>query len=122
ERGTEVDMATLGTIQREALPVDIDNTHDDPRHRAPLVTGDNDFASVTAKVAQLAQRPPALWWWVALAIASSLAGLLLALIGYLVATGVGVWGTNTPVGWAFPIINFVFWIGIGHAGTLISAI
>ena len=48
--------------------------------------------------------------------------MLFALIGYLVTTGVGVWGNNAPVFWAWEIVNFVFWVGIGHAGTLISAI
>ncbi len=48
--------------------------------------------------------------------------LLMVSVGYLFLTGVGVWGNNVPVGWAFDIINFVWWIGIGHAGTLISAI
>ena len=43
-------------------------------------------------------------------------------IAYLLLTGVGVWGNNQPVAWGFPIVNFVFWVGIGHAGTLISAI
>ena len=44
------------------------------------------------------------------------------LVGYLIITGVGVWGNNNPVMWGWPIVNFVFWVGIGHAGTLISAI
>ena len=48
--------------------------------------------------------------------------MLFGLIGYLITTGIGVWGNNSPVFWAFDITNFVFWIGIGHAGTLISAI
>ena len=52
----------------------------------------------------------------------SLAALLFSLIGYLIWDGVGVWGLNNPVGWGFAIVNFVFWVGIGHAGTLISAI
>ena len=47
---------------------------------------------------------------------------MFAMIGYLVTTGVGVWGNNQPVGWGWAIVNFVFWVGIGHAGTLISAI
>jgi molybdopterin-containing oxidoreductase family membrane subunit len=49
-------------------------------------------------------------------------GLLVAMIGYLIWTGLGVWGLNSPVGWGFAIVNFVWWVGIGHAGTLISAI
>jgi molybdopterin-containing oxidoreductase family membrane subunit len=55
-------------------------------------------------------------------ISACLASTLLVLVGYLVVTGVGVWGNNNPVMWGFPIVNFVFWVGIGHAGTLISAI
>ena len=49
-------------------------------------------------------------------------GCSLVSIGYLVWEGTGVWGLNNPVGWGWAIVNFVFWVGIGHAGTLISAI
>jgi len=66
-------------------------------------------------------RPPAAWF-AALAITSGAMVLGFALIGYTVYEGIGVWGNNIPVAWAFDIINFVFWVGIGHAGTLISAI
>jgi molybdopterin-containing oxidoreductase family membrane subunit len=59
---------------------------------------------------------------VAFGIAASLTGILGLLIAYLFAVGVGVWGLNRPVSWGFDITNFVFWVGIGHAGTLISAI
>ena len=48
--------------------------------------------------------------------------MMFGMIGYLVWEGVGVWGLNQPVGWGWAIVNFVFWVGIGHAGTLISAI
>jgi Ni/Fe-hydrogenase subunit HybB-like protein len=61
-------------------------------------------------------------WRLAFAIAGGLTFLLFALMAYTIGTGIGVWGTNIPAAWAFPIINFVFWIGIGHAGTFISAI
>ncbi len=61
-------------------------------------------------------------WYVAISITSSLAALMFVSIGYLVWEGVGIWGLNNPVGWGWAIINFVFWVGIGHAGTLISAI
>ena len=57
-----------------------------------------------------------------LLVSSTLLSVLLIMIGYLVWNGVGVWGNNNPVGWGWPIVNFVFWVGIGHAGTLISAI
>ncbi len=61
------------------------------------------------------------WWWFLLAVSGALALLLVVLVLYTVVTGIGVWGNNIPVAWAFAIINFVWWIGIGHAGTFISA-
>ena len=65
---------------------------------------------------------PSRGWLVAVAIAGALTVMLFVLIVYTIGAGIGVWGTNIPAAWAFPIINFVFWIGIGHAGTFISAI
>jgi molybdopterin-containing oxidoreductase family membrane subunit len=100
----------------------IDNTSDDPRVRQPLVLGGLDFAGITNEVAKVAERPTTLAWKIAFALALSFLGILGLCILYLVTTGVGVWGNNQPVGWGFPIVNFVFWVGIGHAGTLISAI
>ncbi len=61
-------------------------------------------------------------YWITLSITASITGLLGAMLTFLVWNGIGVWGNNRPVGWAWDITNFVFWIGIGHAGTLISAI
>ncbi|MEC7195972.1 MAG: NrfD/PsrC family molybdoenzyme membrane anchor subunit, partial [Planctomycetota bacterium] len=61
-------------------------------------------------------------WYAALGLSSLLASMFGLMIGYLFLTGVGVWGNQNPVMWGFPIVNFVFWVGIGHAGTLISAI
>ena len=61
-------------------------------------------------------------WWIVLSIAGTLSLLLFTLIGYTFVKGLGVLGINNPVGWGFYIINFVFWVGIGHAGTLISAV
>jgi len=101
----------------------LDNTSDDPTRRAPLVVGDNDFASVTeavCRVVEMPKTPPA--WWIGFFVSVSLAGVLFAMITYLITTGVGVWGLQTPVAWGWAIVNFVFWVGIGHAGTLISAI
>src|SRR5439155_516611 len=60
--------------------------------------------------------------WLGFSISFSLLMLLLYAVGYLLIRGVGIWGINIPVGWGFAIVNFVWWIGIGHAGTLISAI
>ena len=89
----------------------------------PVIGAGHDFETVTEAVAQipLASRTPIQWFGVFL-IALVLFGSLHLALGYLVMTGIGIFGTNQPVGWAFPIINFVWWIGIGHAGTLISAI
>ena len=107
-----------------ALPArELDNTLDDPRQRAPLVLGQNDFASVTQKVCEIVERPqPPRAWYLAFGISALLTGVLFAMLGHLFITGIGVWGNNQPVSWAFDITNFVFWVGIGHAGTLISAI
>ena len=101
----------------------IDNTFDDPTRRAPLVLNHDSFTSVTEDIARVseARRAPRAWY-IAFAISVGLAGMLGVMVLYLIGTGVGVWGNQNPVMWGFPIVNFVFWIGIGHAGTLISAI
>jgi Ni/Fe-hydrogenase subunit HybB-like protein len=62
-----------------------------------------------------------LWWWLGFSLSAALLGVYLVAVVHLVTTGIGIFGNNSPVMWAFPIINFVWWIGIGHAGTLISA-
>ncbi|MDA1259011.1 MAG: polysulfide reductase NrfD [Planctomycetota bacterium] len=89
----------------------------------PLVRGRDDFAYLTETVCGVAEakRPPKAWY-VIFGCGLLLLGTLLTMIVHLVVTGVGVWGNNQPVAWAWPIVNFVFWVGIGHAGTLISAI
>src|SRR5688572_32422078 len=92
----------------------------------PFVTppaGENAFAQITDNVSRiaLADRPPRAWY-IAFACALGLLTCFLGSVSWLVWTGIGVWGNQMPVAWAFDIVNFVFWIGIGHAGTLISAI
>jgi Ni/Fe-hydrogenase subunit HybB-like protein len=88
----------------------------------PVLKGHVSIGGLDDQVlAPVTIRPP-LAWFVAFAITSTAMLVGFSLIGYTVATGIGVWGNNIPVGWAFGIINFVFWVGIGHAGTLISAI
>jgi len=102
--------------------VDRDNTAETPGERASLVLGMHRFGEVTHQVCRVSENPPPMAWYVAFAVSIGLVGLLGIAVTYLVFTGVGVWGLNNPVMWAFDITNFVFWVGIGHAGTLISAI
>jgi Ni/Fe-hydrogenase subunit HybB-like protein len=108
---------------REMDPVLADGTLDDtPGVRNKLVLGGRSFKDITQMVCGYAENPPPKWWLPLFGLASSIAGLGGLLIGYLVITGIGAWGMNNAVDWAWDITNFVFWIGIGHAGTLISAI
>ena len=91
---------------------------------APPVIGPGyTFRSVEEKISSitLARRTPR-GWWIGFAISFTLTMVMLYTIGYLLLEGVGIWGINIPVAWGFAIVNFVWWIGIGHAGTLISAI
>ena len=89
----------------------------------PVVAPGLTFASVTDKISSLVlKRKTPLWWFFGFGISFILVQVLLLTITHLLFTGIGIWGNNVPVGWAFDIINFVWWIGIGHAGTLISAI
>ncbi|MBI4528562.1 MAG: polysulfide reductase NrfD [Deltaproteobacteria bacterium] len=90
---------------------------------APVIEPGHTFASVTDKISAivLTQGTPR-FWQVGFAVSFILVLVLLFAIAYLLTVGVGVWGINVPVAWGFAIVNFVWWIGIGHAGTLISAI
>jgi molybdopterin-containing oxidoreductase family membrane subunit len=90
--------------------------------RQPLVIGDKTLGQVTADVCAPLERRAGLLWWAAFLLSLSVLGGGTAAVSYQIATGIGTWGLNKGVGWAFDITNFVFWIGIGHAGTLISAI
>jgi Ni/Fe-hydrogenase subunit HybB-like protein len=88
----------------------------------PLIEGNKSLGQVTADVCAPLERRAGLLWWASFLV--SLGFLLLGVVAvtYQTFTGIGTWGLNRGVGWAFDITNFVFWIGIGHAGTLISAI
>lgn len=90
--------------------------------RRELVTNNRDYKWITDHISSIVEGKTPMWWFIAVGITGAIASLVPLLLGYLVATGVGVWGLNQPVAWAWDITNFVFWIGIGHAGTLISAI
>jgi Ni/Fe-hydrogenase subunit HybB-like protein len=89
----------------------------------PVIGPGHTFASVTDKIASLVlSKKTPLGWFVGFGISFALLNMFLVAVAYLFAKGVGIWGLNVPVAWGFAIINFVWWIGIGHAGTLISAI
>ena len=88
----------------------------------PLVQGGMTYADVSEKVSAITENKPPKQWYYAIAVTSLMTLMLFGCLTYLVTTGIGVWGNNNPVGWGWDITNFVWWIGIGHAGTLISAI
>ncbi|MFP4500496.1 MAG: NrfD/PsrC family molybdoenzyme membrane anchor subunit [Candidatus Hydrogenedentota bacterium] len=89
----------------------------------PLMGGSHDYESITASVADIVlERPQPKIWWPLFFLSAALLGVLTVSTGWLFWEGIGVWGVNHPVGWGFAIVNLVWWIGIGHAGTLISAI
>src|SRR5688572_20712505 len=89
----------------------------------PVIAPGHTFRSVTDLISGiiLTKRTP-IGWFLGFGIAFLLLLVFNVTVGHLLLTGIGIWGNNVPVGWAFDIINFVWWIGIGHAGTLISAI
>lgn len=88
----------------------------------PLITGNQTFGSISRKVCGIAERKTTVTWLLAFGAAGSLALVLMGSIAYLFYEGIGIWGLNVPVAWGWAIVNFVFWVGIGHAGTLISAV
>jgi molybdopterin-containing oxidoreductase family membrane subunit len=90
--------------------------------RPALILGGHDFHSITEAVAGIVEGPTPKMWWLFFLPSLALLGLLGVAVSWLFWEGIGVWGLNVPVGWAWDITNFVFWVGIGHAGTLISAI
>ncbi|MCH9651082.1 MAG: polysulfide reductase NrfD [Deltaproteobacteria bacterium] len=90
--------------------------------RPALIAGDPDFHSITETVAAPMEWTPPRGWYIALGVSLLMLSMLGVSIGWLFWEGVGIWGNNQPVAWGWPIVNFVFWVGIGHAGTLISAV
>src|SRR5271169_2286234 len=88
----------------------------------PLVLGNPSYHEVTQQISEITEWETPKAWYVVTAITGLITLNLIGMLTYLVARGIGVWGNNSPVGWAWDITNFVFWVGIGHAGTLISAI
>ena len=90
----------------------------------PAVLGPgHTMGTITDKITAIVlRRPMTLGWLGGFVIAFTMLNMLVLAVGYLFFKGTGIWGINIPVGWGFAIINFVWWVGIGHAGTLISAI
>jgi Ni/Fe-hydrogenase subunit HybB-like protein len=88
----------------------------------PLVEGNKSYKQVTEDILKPTESFPTKVWWTAFALALTVTLVDIGIIGYLMYEGLYILGINNPVGWGFFIVNFVFWIGIGHAGTLISAV
>src|SRR5207237_8978934 len=88
-----------------------------------IIGSGHTYATITDKISSIVlTRKTPLGWLFGFGVGFVLVMLLLVSITYLFAEGIGIWGVNVPVAWGFAIVNFVWWIGIGHAGTLISAI
>jgi len=109
-------------LENNDVPAVLDEVRPAVKPRAELVGHGRSFSWITEKICGIAEEKTPVWWWWCFITACIVASFTVAGITYLVATGVGVWGHRSPVNWAWDIVNFVFWIGIGHAGTLISAI
>jgi Ni/Fe-hydrogenase subunit HybB-like protein len=91
--------------------------------KAPVIQPGHTFASITDKIASIVlRRPITNGWLFGVAICFLILQWFMYAVCLLFYKGVGIWGVNIPIGWGFAIVNFVWWIGIGHAGTLISAI
>src|SRR5258708_32740424 len=99
-------------------------TEDEPgEQKAPVIQPGHTYASITEKIGAIVLRRPIMGGWLlGMAICFLILQWFLFAVCWLFYKGVGVWGVNIPVGWGFAIVNFVWWIGIGHAGTLISAL
>src|SRR5262245_34434090 len=104
---------------QEVAPLEAQARSDGP---PPVIGPGHTFASVTDKISAIVLARSPWGWRLGFALSFALLMVLLYAVGYLPVVGVGIWGINIPVAWGFAIVNFVWWIGIGHAGTLISAI
>ena len=119
-------MATItkqGELTGRSTYIDGEGPLGGPRiQREALTTGGKTYAQVDEDILYHTEHFPTKLWWLAFAISATVAGVFVTSAALLFTTGMGTQGINSPVGWGVDIINFVFWIGIGHAGTLISAI
>ena len=103
-----VETASVATVEQHVTP--------------PLVDGDKSLGQVTNDVCRALEGKPTRLWYICFFVSLSILIVGVVAVAYQTNVGIGTWGLNRTVGWAFDITNFVFWIGIGHAGTLISAI
>jgi Ni/Fe-hydrogenase subunit HybB-like protein len=104
------------------MPTETSNSPSVPVE-APILAPGYTFGSVTEKISSIVLGKKTTGrWLIGFGLSFLLVQMLFFTIAYLLIRGVGIWGVNIPVGWGFAIVNFVWWIGIGHAGTLISAI
>lgn len=111
-------MAQATRTLSDAAITDVDPV----QRRPPLVAGDPGFHDITESVSRPVEWSPPTGWYIVFGISLAMLGMLLVSVAWLFWEGIGIWGNNVPVAWGWPIVNFVFWVGIGHAGTLISAI
>ena len=96
--------------------------HKESEIRDPLILGDKSYHDISKDVARPIEGKANKYWWILFSLSLGLFLWGILSIAYTIGTGIGVWGLNKTVGWAWDITNFVWWIGIGHAGTLISAV
>jgi molybdopterin-containing oxidoreductase family membrane subunit len=90
--------------------------------REPLILGEKNYKQITTDIVRSTQGTPPLLWWLAISVTGTFTAIFFLCTLYTIFKGIGTWGLNKTVDWAWDITNFVWWIGIGHAGTLISAV
>ena len=109
------DSVNIEELKRLAPPAEL--------RRAPVVEGNQGLGWLTDKLSAFAEGKTPLWWWILFLPAAFAATVIFPVcLFYQVFTGVGVWGNNHPVMWGLDIVNFIWWVGVAHAGTLISAL
>ncbi|HCR31675.1 MAG TPA: hydrogenase [Opitutae bacterium] len=115
-------MASANPVTSEVKPAILDEVNPIALPRPALVENERSFSWITDKICGIVEEKTPTWWWVCFVLACATASFTVMGLVYLVSAGTGVWGLANPANWGWAIVNFVFWIGIGHAGTLISAI
>jgi len=96
--------------------------HQESEIRKPLILGNKSYKDITDDIIRPVQGKANKWWWLVFTLSATTFLWGIICLCYTIGTGIGVWGSNNGVDWAWDITNFVWWIGIGHAGTLISAV